>query len=93
MDLKTLKKDFGKDISFWGWGIDTQKILPNASVEEIRDHVKETIDIMAPGADLCGFQCTISNPIFLQKKLMRHIRLYWIIENIEFNLISHNKIV
>jgi len=49
MDLKTLKKDFGKDICFWGGGIDTQEILPNASLEELKDHVKETIDIMAPG--------------------------------------------
>jgi len=49
MDLKTLKEDFGKDICFWGGGVDTQEILPNASLEELKDHVKETIDIMAPG--------------------------------------------
>ena len=49
MDLKTLKEDFGKDICFWGGGIDTQEIIPNASLEELKDHVKETIDIMAPG--------------------------------------------
>ena len=49
MDLKTLKEDFGKDICFWGGGIDTQEILPNASIEVLKDHVKETIDIMAPG--------------------------------------------
>jgi len=49
MDLKTLKEDFGKDICFWGGGIDTQEILPNASLEVLKDHVKETIDIMAPG--------------------------------------------
>ncbi len=49
MDLKTLKKDFGDAICFWGGGVDTQKILPKASVNEIKDHVKEVIDIMAPG--------------------------------------------
>jgi uroporphyrinogen decarboxylase len=49
MDLRKLKKDFGNDICFWGGGIDTQYFLPNASVLEIQDHVKETIDIMAPG--------------------------------------------
>ena len=49
MDLKTLKEDFGKDVCFWGGGIDTQEILPNASLEVLKDHVKETIDIMAPG--------------------------------------------
>jgi len=50
MDLRTLKKDFGDEICFWGGGVDTQKVLPNASEQEIKDHVKEVIDIMAP----CG---------------------------------------
>lgn len=49
MELKRLKKDFGDVLCFWGGGVDTQKVLPNASVQEIKDHVKEVIDIMAPG--------------------------------------------
>jgi len=49
MDLRTLKKNFGDVLCFWGGGVDTQKVLPNASVQEIKDHVKEVIDIMAPG--------------------------------------------
>jgi len=49
MDLQMLKKDFGKDICFWGGGIDTQQVLPNANVDEIKDHVSKTFDIMAPG--------------------------------------------
>lgn len=28
MDLLFLKKEFGKDITFWGGGVDTQRILP-----------------------------------------------------------------
>ncbi len=49
MGLKKLKKEFGDVLSFWGGGVDTQKALPNGTVEEIKDHVKEVIDIMAPG--------------------------------------------
>ena len=44
-----LKRDFGKDIVFWGAGADTQHVLPFASPEEIKQHVKELIDIFAPG--------------------------------------------
>lgn len=49
MDLPTLKKEFGKDLTFWGGGVDTQKVLPHASLEEIRDSVRRNIDILAPG--------------------------------------------
>ncbi len=49
MDLAGLKKDFGKDITFWGGGIDTQQTLNNGTPQEVRDKVKEIIDIMAPG--------------------------------------------
>lgn len=49
MGLKSLKKDFGNDLCFWGGGVDTQYILPNGTISEIEDHVKEVIDIMAPG--------------------------------------------
>jgi uroporphyrinogen decarboxylase len=49
MDLKNLKKDFGKDIVFWGGCIDTTKILPGGTVTEVEDEVKRVLDIMAPG--------------------------------------------
>ena len=48
MELKRLKKDFGKDITFWGGGINVQ-VIPFMSKTEVEDHVKEAIDIMAPG--------------------------------------------
>ena len=38
MDLKTLKKRYGKNICFHG-GIDVLKFLPNATVEEIKKYV------------------------------------------------------
>ncbi|MCX6575008.1 MAG: methyltransferase, partial [Candidatus Aminicenantes bacterium] len=49
MDPRRLKKEFGKDLTFWGGGCDTQRVLPLASPEEIVEHVKERIDIFAPG--------------------------------------------
>ncbi len=49
MDLVSLKRDFGKDICFWGGGVDTQNVLPNASIAELKDHVKKVLEIMAPG--------------------------------------------
>jgi uroporphyrinogen decarboxylase len=49
MEIAKLKRDFGKDICFWGAGVDTQHVLPGASLDEIRDHVSRTFDTMAPG--------------------------------------------
>jgi len=49
MEPVQLKKDFGKDIVFWGGGVDTQHILPNGTVQEVIDDVKRNIDALAPG--------------------------------------------
>ncbi|MFO7669787.1 MAG: uroporphyrinogen decarboxylase family protein [Bacteroidales bacterium] len=49
MDLAGLKRDFGKDLTFWGGGVDTQSVLNNGSPEEVSDQVKRIIDILAPG--------------------------------------------
>jgi uroporphyrinogen decarboxylase len=49
MDTKRLKKEFGKDLTFWGGGCDTQRILSRGSPAEIRDEVKRRIDDLAPG--------------------------------------------
>jgi uroporphyrinogen-III decarboxylase len=49
MDLITLKKEFGDDLSFWGAGMDTQTTLPFGTPEEVADEVKRNIDILAPG--------------------------------------------
>lgn len=49
MELAKLKREFGKDLVFWGGGCDTREILPYANAEKIKDHVKRNISIMAPG--------------------------------------------
>jgi len=55
MDIRRLKREFGKDLAFWGGGIDVQSQLPFSSLEEIDDIVRETIDTMAPGGGFVFF--------------------------------------
>jgi len=49
MDPVQLKSDFGDQITFWGGGCDTQHVLPFATPDEIAQHVREQIEIFAPG--------------------------------------------
>jgi len=49
MDPARLKREFGKDIVFWGGGCDTQRVLPTGTPEEIDAHVRERIATLAPG--------------------------------------------
>lgn len=49
MDTEKLKKEFGRNIVFWGGGCDTQYILPRGTIEEIKTEVKKRIDDLAPG--------------------------------------------
>lgn len=49
MDTKKLKKEFGKDITFWGGGCNTQQILSNGTVEQVENEVKRRIEDLAPG--------------------------------------------
>lgn len=48
MDHKFLKREYGKDLTFYG-GIDTQIILPRATPDEVRKMVKETIHTLGKG--------------------------------------------
>jgi len=47
MDLAYLKREFGKDLVFWG-GIETQR-LPLLSPEEVRDMVRRSIRLLGHG--------------------------------------------
>ena len=51
MDLKFLKREFGRHLSFWG-GIDTQRILPYGTPDEVRRHTTEVIDTLGAGGGL-----------------------------------------
>ena len=49
MDPEELKKEFGKDLTFWGGGCDTQSVAPQATIEQIGKHVQERMKILSPG--------------------------------------------
>ncbi len=49
MNPVELKRDFGRDIVFWGGGVDTQDVLPHGTPAEVRDDVRRNIDALAPG--------------------------------------------
>jgi uroporphyrinogen decarboxylase len=49
MDPARLKRQFGKNITFWGGGIDSQHILPFVTPEQIRAEVRRNLEIFKPG--------------------------------------------
>jgi len=49
MNAAELKRDFGRDITFWGGGCDTQQVVAFATPEQVRQHVLEQIDVLRPG--------------------------------------------
>ena len=49
MDAAALKAEFGRDLTFWGGGCDTQEILTQASCERVADHVRKQVHTLAPG--------------------------------------------
>jgi len=49
MDAADLKKDFGKDITFWGGGCDTGRILHQSTPKEVAEHVRKQVEILSPG--------------------------------------------
>lgn len=49
MDPAELKHEFGKQITFWGGSVDTQRTLPFGAPDDVRAEVRERIRIFAPG--------------------------------------------
>ncbi len=49
MEPERLKKEFGKDITFWGAGADTRSVLNRATPEQVKEHVKHRLEILSPG--------------------------------------------
>ena len=45
MEPERLKREFGKDLVFWG-GIDTQKILPCGAPQEIENEVEKIVEVL-----------------------------------------------
>ena len=49
MEPERLKREFGRQVTFWGGGADTRFVLNRASPAEVKDHVRRNLDIFAPG--------------------------------------------
>jgi uroporphyrinogen decarboxylase len=49
MDSAALKRDFGKDIVFWGGGVDTQRVLGSGTPVEVREEVRRRVTDFMPG--------------------------------------------
>jgi len=57
MQPERLKNEFGDQLSFHG-GIDIQETIPFGTVNEVREHVKKVIDVLAPGG---GYMFVLQN--------------------------------
>jgi len=49
MDPRELKQEFGRDVVFWGGGVDTQRVLGTATPAEVKEDVRRNIEALAPG--------------------------------------------
>jgi len=47
MEPKKLKEKYGRNLVFWGGGVDTQKTLPFGKPEEVREQVLRTCEIFS----------------------------------------------
>ena len=55
MDPEQLKREFGKDIVFWGGACEVQGVMSLGTPQEVRDQVKRRIEIFGKDG---GFICT-----------------------------------
>lgn len=47
MEPASLKKEFGRDVVFWGGGVETQSILGGGTTEQVRENVRQQIEVLA----------------------------------------------
>ena len=47
MEPERLKKEYGRDVTFWGGGINTQSILNRATPQQVKDSVKHNLEIFS----------------------------------------------
>jgi uroporphyrinogen decarboxylase len=49
MEPERLKREFGRDVTFWGGGCDTRSVLNLGSPSEVKTHVLDRLRTFAPG--------------------------------------------
>jgi len=50
MDAETLKQKYGRDLVFWGGGVDTQQVLPFGTPDEVCEQVLRRCEAFSSGA-------------------------------------------
>ena len=81
MDPYGLKKDFGKDICFYG-GVDLQQILSKGTPRQVADEVKRLINILGknggyiigPGHTYIQIDCPLENIIIMYETARSYIK-------------------
>ena len=61
MDPVRLKREYGDQLCFHG-GIDVEEIIPFGTVDQVRAHVRETIDVLAEGGGY-WFKLQVISPV------------------------------
>jgi len=49
MEPERLKREFGRDVTFWGGGCDTQQVLCFGTPDEVRRDVRRRLEVFMPG--------------------------------------------
>ena len=49
MDPARIKREYGRDLAFWGGGVETQTTLPFGSVADVRREVRERVGLLGAG--------------------------------------------
>ena len=70
MKAADLKREFGKDLTFWGGGCDTREILPAGTPEQVRSHVREQVQLSPPAAGSSSSKFTTSWPMFSPENIV-----------------------
>jgi uroporphyrinogen decarboxylase len=56
MDIAGLKREFGRDLTFWG-AVGAQSVLARTTPEQVIEGVRETLRIMSPGGGYLASAC------------------------------------
>jgi len=81
MDPCGLKRDFGKDLCFYG-GVDLQQILCKGTTQQVADEVKRLIDVLGegggyvigPGHTYIQVDCPVENTMTMYETAYTHVR-------------------
>jgi len=72
MDVPALKREFGRDIAFWG-GVGAQSVLELGTPAQVREGVRQTLQVMAPGGGYIAAPChTLTEHVSWENVLAFH---------------------